>query len=197
MLVTIRAGDSQVLDTVQACSRRPAELRVGYVPRVFPPGFTGGGVTKNGVTTFMPRPTPPVRSAQVWLMHTSPSNANPEVQSTTLMTSNSTRFTFQPVTIHASEGDVTVVVSVDIVRYPDRPDQFTLRADRVVTYTSSDRKSQSERRESGDAQQKTIASANDVFSFELPPIQLIPAGPLPDQLSVRVRFGPLATGSPQ
>lgn len=136
--------------------------------------------------------------ADLWLVHSAPDRDDEVLHTVSSVWPVARAFTFAPVTIHTSQGAVTVriVGSVGVSRTPDG-ERFSFSARRHVTFVPSDRPLRDAVLDSDGTANVAVPvpGPDDVLSFEMPALQ-VPGGPaVPDRFAIRVRLTPLGRAS--
>ncbi len=162
-------------------------------------GGRGGGafVTEGGTTRAIIGNTPRrgTPSADLWLVHTLPGAADETFHLTVpQVTSFPREFSFAPLPIRSASGVLTVTVqgTIETGLTPTGEPRLYFSANRRVAFAPSGRTARDTAPliEGSTKTAVPLPAADDVLSFEMPPLRFPGGQALPNRLSIRVRLTP-------
>ena len=147
----------------------------------------GGGSSTSGLGRL---------KADLWLVRSSPGRNDETLHITSQLGPMPATYTFVPLTIQGASGPVTVNVqgTLEAGQAPDGERRFHFTASRTVSSLTTNRPARDVAPLVEGSTKTTVAmpGAEEVLSFEMPPLRTADGTTLPDRLSIRVRI----TGSP-
>jgi hypothetical protein len=215
LTLTLSRGERTTLETIDipaagACEARRASLDIVFASRLeLSPAmskqgvvvgggggrvyFGSGGGTTTATVAAAGQPAPTMPSADLWLVRTTPGQAD-QTQHVTApaVTSIPRTFTFAPVTIQTPAGAMLVTVhgTVEIGFSPEGQRRFYLSASRTVTFSPANRPARDAAPITEGSTKTTVPvpGPDEVLSFEMPPLRIAGAPAVPDRFSVRVKL---------
>ena len=165
-------------------------------------GGGGGGVrvlrsTEGGTTTtrfaVAGQPAPTTLKADLWLVHAVPGAADETFHLTVAqITSFPREFSFAPLAVRTAAGVLTVTVhgTIETGFTPEGEPRLYFSANRNVTFAPSGRPARDTAPVVEGSTRTAVAmpGADDVLSFEMPPLRIPGGQALANRLSIRVRL---------
>jgi hypothetical protein len=158
-------------------------------------GSGGGGGARYVVSPAMKGVGDPAlerRTADIWLVRSTPGRADETRHVTSQVIAAPMKYSFPPLTMATGFGTLQVVVAgtVEVGVSPDGKPGFHFTATRNMVWsaTTQPAKGSSEIVEGSTKTTVDVPGADEVLSFEMPPLRAPDGTVLPDRLSVRVRL---------